>query len=174
MLVESLAGQFQKLRTTNFSNSAFSTLKSTTVRPSGDGVIDLVGGAPHKGGTVPPYLDVVFFGTGNDDTTFDVRVYGWAQESTTGSWEQILLAKLTCTLTALTGTANCAIGSADKIVDTIAMTYGNDDVDLSIVSPANNERGAHIQIDTKGCAIVQFDFDMTGATDANLLYRKVY
>lgn len=175
MEIETVTGPWTKLKATNFTNASFGTLKSTLTEPSGDGVIDLaVPETKGRGGSVDNALILKFFGTSASDQTANCRVWGWALEATTLSWENVLLAQFALTLGNLAGTASCAITASDFEVDTIALTYGNDDVVVSIVSPGNDVRGAYVMLDAIGFPKLQVEFDRnSSAASLNALYRTI-
>ena len=157
-----------KLKATNFTDASFASRVSTLTEPAeGSGVVKIknVGGRP-----VDNAMMLRFFGAGSDNQTFAVRVLGWAQEVSTGSWEYAIIGDFTCTLSASTGTASCAITNSDREVDTIADVTA---CVTEIVSPGGDIRGAHATIDIRGFSYVEFLFDMTGATSGNLLWRTL-
>ncbi len=159
MQLETLRAGWIKGKATNFTGASFTDLKSTKAKPSGDGVFDL----NSLGATTCNALLFRFWGTDTNNETFKVRIWGVAEwkdpASDVISYEWTLLAELLCTLGNIQGTAGCMIGSSDFEVDTITLTYGNDDVAISIVSPANDVRGAYALVDTLGHGIVVVDGD---------------
>lgn len=164
-----VANSWTKLASSNFATT-FGTLKSTLTEPTGSNVIKTLNSG--AGAAIQNAILLRFFGTNASDNTGKVRVWGWSKESSTGSWENVLLAEFAITLGNIQGTANCAITANDFEADTITLTYGNDDVDVSINSPANNVRGAYAQVDIKGSQKVQIEFDInSSATDLNCLYK---
>ena len=155
--------------------SFLSTIPTTTKPTIGDrstsgGVIQI--GSDTE--VIPNNLLIVPFGVGNDTNTFVMRILGW-RATKKGSlgvlWIPILLGEFTCTLTTATGVAGAYLVVADKFCDTIAVvgTSGNANVDYVITSPTG-DLVAHLTIDLKGCRLVEFQFDMTGATSGNALY----
>lgn len=161
---------WRKLKATNFTDNGFAARQSTLTRPSGNYVVyDLPDGTQTSLNT----LLLRPFGTATNNNTFSIRVLGWDKELTTGSWEFQILCELACTLGNIQGTASCAIAAADFEADTIAVTYGNANVSVEAVSPANDVRGAVARIDTYGAQIVECLFTTGGvATSMNVLWKR--
>ncbi len=160
---------WKKLQATNFTDTSFAARKSTLTRPTGAGVIDLGSGNANVLNTVL----LKFFGTDTNNQNFNVRVLGWDQETTTGSWEFQLLAQFAVTLGNLAGTALCAMVAADFEADTIAVTYGNSNVSAEVISPANDVRGAVARVDAYGATIIEVLFDRnSSAVSANALWKR--
>lgn len=174
MIGETQSGPWTKAKATNFTSS-FATLRSTLTKPViGDAIIAMA--HSEAGGIIANNLLIRPFGTDTNNNTFKLCVVGWDRclvAAGVYSWEMILLAELLCTFGNIQGATGCAIAAADFEVDTIALTYGNDDVSIDIVSPANDVRGASFAIDCKGCQIVQVDGDLNAsAASWNFLYKK--
>lgn len=174
MNINTVASPWVKLYSANSTNASFGTVKSTTTKPtvsSTSGVFECLAGAA-PGALVQNAVLLRFFGAGSNNNTGKVRVWGWSQERTTGSWENVLLAEFAITLGNLAGAASCAIASTDLEADTITLTYGNDDVDVSINSNAADVRGAYARVDTQGSQLVQVETDLnSSSTSLNCLYR---
>ncbi len=174
---QTMARVFKKLKATNFTTTSFAATlgASTKTRPvAGDdvGLIDFLSGERMSGVVVPNSLLIRLFGAGADGNTFNARFLGWRQESTTNSWESVLLAEVVATLGTGAGAAGCAITATDLVVDTISLTHGNDDIDLSIVSPALNVHGAYLKLENHGSGLVTVHFDMVTATSGNALVSE--
>lgn len=172
------AESWRKLKATNFTTSSFAATlgQSTKTKPTaGDdvGVIEMIPADIRPGACAPDAVLLKFFGTDADGETFNCRIFAWAIEETNQSWESSLIAEFALTLGNLAGAAGCAIAAADFEVDTIVLTYGNDDVDVSIVSPANDVRGAYARIDGLGGRLLTAHFDLGTGASGNLLYRKI-
>jgi hypothetical protein len=181
---------FRKVRQTNATDAAFPARTPTATEPSGVGdnaaqatasaVFDLVGDAPrHDGRSEKNRMMIVPFGAGADTNTLSLRVIGWriaydrnkAQQDHKGIWIPVPLCELLCTLSTPTGVANRDVVATDLFADTIALTgtTANDDVDISITSPANNTI-AHAVVDMKGFQKVEIIFQTgSSATDCNAL-----
>lgn len=172
------AESWRKLKATNFETTSFAATlgQSTKTKPVADadtGLIEMIPSDIRPGASAPDSLLLKFFGAGSNDQTFSCRIFARSLEESMQSWESVLIAQFALTLGNLAGAAGCAILDTDLECDTIVLTHGNDDVDVSIVSPANDIRGANARIDGLGGRLVTVHFDMTGATSGNLLYRKV-
>lgn len=164
--MSTLAGPFKKVLTANSTASSFTALTMTTTKPSGDGVTDRSGDAIPS---VPDVATFVFFGAGADNATFVARLVGWRYEG--AAWLPITLIEVTCTLSTMVGVANGNVTASERIVDTIVQTAAFDDlagISFRIVSPADNTP-ARLLVDLEGWTIREWKFDMTGATNGNVL-----
>jgi hypothetical protein len=147
------------------------------------GIFDLV---PGGRGLVPDSVVVNFFGAGAG--TFDARLWGWdriGSDQITTLWVPRCLASFTCTLGAATGVAGAKVTNTDLFVHTLAVNAigpqafwpGLDAAaapigrgTIRVFSPGNNLLAWAI-VPLLGCEKLQFDFDMTGATNGNALFR---
>lgn len=174
------ASNFKKGRRTNATASSFASRVPQAAEPALDTAagsataqvaVDVLarGGAD---GLVQNRLLLVFFGTGNEDTTFAARVLGWRRLGTddeTDLWVPVELAEVACTLSATVGVAGTGVVATERFADTITLVAGNDDISMEIVSPTGDEI-AHVVLDLKGFQKFEVQYDMTGATDGNCLY----
>lgn len=190
-LLCTLTTGFRKIRVTNTTDTSFPTRTLTANEPTGSGnavaqttlgvfecVTDM--GQAQKGGGGASSKNramIIPFGTGADNTTFDMRVYGWYPvmgnttfDPNTVLWYPMLLGEFNVTLSAQVGVAGKVLVAADRLADTIAIasTSANQGVSVDVVSDAN-DTGAHLIIDLKGAWKLECTFDMTGATDGNAL-----
>lgn len=181
---------FITARQTKTTDAAFPSRIPTLTEPTGLGdsaaqatasaVFDLIGDEPRADGrSERNKIVVVPFGAGSDTNTFSLRVIGWriaydrnkARRSDTAVWIPITLVELLCTLSTPVGVTGGFLTASDRFCDTIALTgsTANDDVDLSITSPADNTI-AHAVVDCKGCQKVELTFQIgVSATSANAL-----
>jgi hypothetical protein len=146
---------FGELLATNSTDTAFTANAATATEPTGAGIIDL--GARPNG--MPNTLLLVPFGAGAGDTTFDMRVTGWAYVGTL--WVPVVLAEFNCTLGTATGVAGQPVANTDQFVDTITLATahaGSNGVSVSVVSPAGN-LVAHALVDCKGFGKIEIEFD---------------
>jgi len=163
---------------TSSTATSFATLISTLTEPSGDGVFSFKT-------VIPEELMVSFFGAGADNTTFDARIVGWDKiGTTTPLWVPRILASFSCTLSAQVGVTGAALVSTDRFADTLTMNSTAPqakftDTDgagaatrgtVPIFSPAN-DLIAWAKVPLCGVDKIQFDFDMTGATNGNAVFR---
>jgi hypothetical protein len=187
-LLETLTTGLLILRGTNTTDTSFPSRIPTITEPTGLGdaaaqttsaVIPLTpGNGASLGSTQSNRALIIPFGAGADDTTFDMRVYGWfSVKGRTGGdnaskrlWIPVLLGEFNCTLSTQVGVANSWLATTDRLCDTIAIasTSANQGVSIDVVSDANNT-GAHLVIDLKAAQKLEVTFDMTGATNANAL-----
>lgn len=172
--VDTIASSWQRLFATNSTASSFASRAETLTRPvhsSTQGIIEMSPG----GGAGPNGLMLLFFGTDANNENFNARILGWDYSLLAGVevWNFVVLCQFAVTLGNIAGVAGGEVSATGFVADTIALTYGNDDVSVDITSPANDVR-AHAILDTKGCRIVEVQFDMnSSAASANCLYRKM-
>lgn len=177
ILLQTPGEAYRKGRSVNATNTSFASIIPTVTEPKGDAgtatgnsVIDCLNGAAHGAG-VPNAVKLVFYGTGNDDTTFSVRLIGWNQigdDVNTNIWVPIILAEFGCTLSATVGIAGRTVVATERFVDTISVITGNAGVGMDVVSPTAEEIASAV-IDLKGAQKIELSYDMTGATGANAL-----
>jgi hypothetical protein len=149
---------FIKGLTTSSTASSFTSLVPTTTEPTGDGV-------RAYGSEGMNTLLVVPYGAGTEDTTFSLRVTGWRRIATL--WVPILMGEVACTLSATVGIASATVTNTDRFCDTITSVSGPSGT--VIYSPTADEIG-YVMLDAAGFQKIQFTFDMTGATNGNVLY----
>lgn len=187
-LLRTLSTAFIKARQTNTTTNGFTDRVPTATEPSGKGdaaaqttlaVFDLVSDFTVDLVSQKNRIIIVPFGAGSDTNTFVMRVIGWriAYERDTGArqdnaiWIPVKLAEFTCTLSTPPGLAGKVVNASQLFADTIALvgTSGNDDIDISITSPADNTI-AHVVVDNKGSHKVELQFSTGGsATSCNAL-----
>jgi hypothetical protein len=192
-MLATLCTGFRRIRVTNTTNSGgFSTRTLTATEPTGSGnavaqttfgIIDLVGGmGPNLASsdtlvTHKNRAKIIPFGTGGDNSTFDMRIYGWHPvfENTGYNqdkvlWLPFLLGEFTATLSAQVGATGKSLLSTERLADTIviASTSANQGVSIDVVSIAN-DTGAHIIVDLKGAWKLECTFNLGTATAANCL-----
>lgn len=148
----------QKLLTTNATDTSFAAKVPTITSPtSGTGMI--AAGALSL-------LDLIFFGDGADNTTFDYRVIGW---TTVGSslWVPTIMAQGSATLSALVGVDGYPIDDGERLADTIDLDYG-----IGVLyNGLANAQAAHVLIGLQAeYHYLEVQFDMTGATSGNALW----
>ncbi len=182
----------QKAFDVNTTSATFTSIIPTVTEPVavtagaiGSGIWNLV---PGGRGLVADYAMVGFFGAGADNTTFDARLWGWdriGSDPATTLWMPRILASFTCTLCATVGVAGAKIINTDRLVDTLVVNAigpqpflpgvnGTPAAEylgtVRVFSPAN-EFWAWALVPLMGCEKLQFDFDMTGATNGNAAFR---
>jgi hypothetical protein len=181
-----------KAYVTNTTSASFPSDVPTVTEPlgvnageAGSGIFNLV---PGGRGLVPEWLLVSFFGAGSDNNTFDSRIIGWDRIGSSPNnvlWVPRILASLSCTVSAMVGVAGQQVVDTDRFVDTIVVNSvapqpfypGVDGTPaafyrgtIKVFSPANDLM-AWALVPLYGCEKIQFDFDMTGATNGNALFR---
>lgn len=183
-MLMTLGADFIEARSVNATDTSFPSRIPTVTEPvldagtaTGQATIDLLARNGPKDAPVQNSALFVFFGTGNEDTTFSARVIGWRRlkgnpyhtsSPTKDLWVPVVLAEFGCTLSATVGVAATPVVAADRFVDTITLVTGNEDVSVDFVSPTGDEI-AHALVDVKGFQKLEVTFDMTGATDGNAL-----
>jgi len=136
---------------------------------------EVVGGQSQNG------VEFLLYGTGADDSTLACRVIAWAPlqndrgssiTSATQIWIPVVLIEVDAVLSTCVGVAGKAIAETDRFADTITLvgTTANADINVNIVSPANNTP-ARVYLDLEGAMMLEFSFDMGNATGGNALYR---
>lgn len=165
--------KWQKLLTANSTSTGFTASYIAPVAAASvptTGVIDVY----QDKATVSDNMQIMLFGAGADNTTFDVRVIGWALTTDGVTYVPTPISLLsTCTLSATVGATGLALVATDRLVDTITLGTGfNAGVSADVSSPTG-DLPASVLLDIRGFDKIQFDFDMTGATSGNILYRFV-
>jgi hypothetical protein len=141
-------------------DTSFPSVVPTTTEPTGDGTQS------------PPderaQYDVLlrFWGTGDPDTTFDARVWGWNLIGTL--WVPDLVLACSCTLSATVGVAAATIANTGRFVDTISASIIPTDAEL--ISPASDLIGS-VRLFGLSHKKLQLVADLTGATGANAVIK---
>lgn len=181
-----LCGVTKSVRAVNSTDASYPTRAPTFTEPTGQGgaaaqtTFAIVDFAPKDGAYGQNSVRLEPFGVGADTTTFKMRVLGWKfirpQNGQTGAgfWSETTLLEVLCTIS--TGcpaglTGGCVLGTSFH-ADTIALvgTSGNDDVTVSILSPADNTPG-HLTLAVEGYQKVEVIFDLnSSATSANAFF----
>lgn len=157
--------KLSRVRATSATGS-FPSKVPTATQPTGAGVV----GDPVVQGA-PQWIQVIPFGDGADDSTFDLRVIGW-KVSDLGLWVPTILAQAACTLSTAVGVDTYEATSSQRFADTISLTQVRADVDSKLSSPTGN-LVASFQVETRGCAFIEVTFNLGTATGANALVSWV-
>lgn len=164
------ASDFQKGQSTNSTDSSFDSIVPTTTEPEAAAtraVIEMRGSNTQQSNS---NLCLVFYGTGNDDTTIAIRIVGWRKVGTL--WVPTVLLELTATLSAAVGVSGATVIDTERFADTLAPAAAWEDLEgsaFTITSPTNNLI-AQVLIDARGYEKIEISYDLTGATAANCLY----
>lgn len=158
---------YAKVRSTNATDTSFTAPAATTTRPASAGVVNL-----RRFGTIPEWLMVVPYGTGDADDVFDMWITGWRKISTL--WVPTRLVKLTCTLGTAVGVSGAAITDSELFADTITASMGISNVSYQLFSPTDNTP-AHALVAPNGCELLEFTFDTTTGdpTGCNALVARL-
>lgn len=167
ILLGTQTNEWVELLSTNSTDTSFTANAPTTTEPTGAGIVDLF----RIAGKVHNNVAFIFYGTGNDDTTFDARVTGWQKVSTL--WVPVPLLEVSCTLGTSVGVSGASVTDSERFADTVtvAAAYtGLANTAYRVVSPTGNLI-AMLMIDMAGLPKLEVEFDRTGATACNALYR---
>ncbi len=172
------ATNFRKARSVNSTASSFASILMQLAVPEGDAasatgraVFDLISDCPSSadatqrgtlGGPAQNGVLVMPYSVGANNDQYSVRVYGWkfvpGTATATGLWRPFLLVEMACTATSTDiGVAGGIIAATEMFADTVALTTGNDDVSVDLVSPTGDVAG-HWQGDLKGAQKLEFTF----------------
>lgn len=168
MYINTQCCEWVELLTSNSTAASFTALAATATEPTGAGVIDL----PLTGDAVNSFLQLIFFGAGADNSTFDARVSGWSKVDTL--WVPTPLVEVSCTLGAAVGVASQAVLDTERFADTLSLAAAYSGLAGSlatVVSPAG-DLVARLLLDLQGFRKFQVQFDMTGATSGNAIYKR--
>lgn len=159
----------RKAVSANATSATFTGKTPTTTKPSGTGVWDMLAEATglHLSRSLSKFINLIPYGVGSDTNTFSMRIWGWSKTNdTTPVWIPQLLTEVSCAIS--TGTSFANLTASNYCVDTITTVAG--DTNAQIITPANDIPGS-LLLHMRGCELIEFDFDMTGATSANCLWR---
>lgn len=160
-------GNLQRVRANSSTDANFPSRVPTSTAPAGDGVIF----DPLAGSSAPEWLQVIPFGDGADNATFDLRVIGW-KPTPLGLWIPTILAQAACTLSTAVGVNSYEVTASQRFADTIVLSLIQANVDSKVSSPANDTPGS-FQVQTRGSVFIEVIFDMGTATGANALISWV-
>jgi hypothetical protein len=159
--------KLQRVRATSSTDATFPSRVPTGTAPSGAGVVE----DPIAGNASPEWLQVVPFGDGADNATFDLRVIGW-KPTDLGLWVPTILAQAACSLSAAVGANGFEVTASQRFADTISLTLVQANVDSKVSSPVNDTPGS-FQVQTRGSVLIEVIFDLGTATGANALVSWV-
>lgn len=183
-VLQTISSDFNKVRSVNQTSNGYVAKIPTATEPAGDAAtatgasIQEMRGVVFAGSGVQNAVILMPYGTGSNNSTFSMRVYGWRpiglNTPTTALWIPALLCEVACTMTSTgPGIAGKIIVATELFVDTITITYGNANVSVEAVSPAN-DLPAHIVVDLKGFPKFEATFTTGGsATDCNALWAPM-
>jgi hypothetical protein len=157
--------KLSRVRATSATGS-FPSHVPTATQPADPGVVGdpIVQGAPE-------WIQVIPFGDGADNSTFDLRVIGW-KVSDLGLWVPTILAQAACTLSTAVGVNTYEVTGSQRFADTITLTQVQANVDSKVSSPTNNSV-ASFQVQTRGSTFIEITFNLGTATGANALVSWV-
>lgn len=188
MLQETLSEVWSKLRRVNATDAAFvvpvptKTIPSAAGEVAGTGTTQEVVVARGGGAVTQNYAQLMFYGTGADNTTFSARFYGWSRVGTRDNdpnknlYVPTLIAEFT-TITlsgAFPGFAGCPILNTEIFADTVTLNIGNP-AKAIVTSPGSTTANigvAVVDVDFTGYQDWEVRFQLGTATDMNALYRQ--
>lgn len=163
----SYVSKLSRVRATSATGS-FPSKVPTSTAPTGAGVVN----DPIVGDKAPDWVQVIPFGDGADNATFDLRVIGW-KVSDLGLWVPTILAQAACILSSTVGSNTFEVTASQRFADTITLTQViASSVDSKLSSPTG-ELVASFQVETRGCVYVEVTFNLGTATGANALVSWV-
>jgi hypothetical protein len=146
---------WRRALTTSSAATSFASKIPTATEPTGDGVHDLRGLAERLVLLQP-------FGTDGDNDTFEMRMYGWAQDSTGALWFPYIIADVAVVLGNISG---AAIATNTFIADTITLNEGIAAGPFhGLLSTAEDTPSSAI-FHTLGAQKIEFDFDRAGGQE---------
>jgi len=160
-----------RVLTTDSTATSFASKVATRTEPSGDGVISLVKGNDKHGKEGYDTIELMPFGGGADDETFDLRVIGWRKVNAAAAqnalWVPTTLCEASVVLCSATGVDGTAVENEDFFADAITVGKG-----IGVVpSVTANVMGAVLIVSVEGYEKCEVTFDRTGSSDtANALY----
>lgn len=157
--------KLSRVRATSATGS-FPSHVPTGTQPTDAGVV----GDPVVQGA-PQWIQVIPFGDGADNSTFDLRVIGW-KVSDLGLWVPTVLAQAACTLSSAIGVNTYEVTASQRFADTITLTQVLTNVDSKLSSPTGNLIGS-FQVETRGSTLIEVAFNLGTATGANALISWV-
>lgn len=164
---------FRKASSTDATSTSFTAKIPVATEPSGVAIHNLLSEALGWGGgvMVPSHLQLVPYCTAANDITFDFRVFGWNKVAGLSIWVPQLLIDVSVVAGNMAGTV---ILANSFMADTLTVNDGPADNGLwrSIID-CQEDLPASIVIHTRGCQYIEFDFDATGATAMNVLFRPI-
>jgi hypothetical protein len=120
--------------------------------------------APSVQSHTPNLMEFLPYGIGTAAQTLDLRVIGWSLDPTGLRYVERVLARVTATLSAVV-----LAGTTNKTCNTIAITEGDDGID---VRECSNAAGfATFIVDMKGSDYWSIDGNRGSATSFNLFHR---
>ena len=149
---------------TNSTSTGFTAKIPTATEPSGTGVHDLMSAdmGYGRGTYTPKYIELIPFCTDGDNDTFSMRLYGWTKVYATALWIPRVIADLAVVVGNISGTA---IAANTVMADTITVTKGPPAGAFQDLINTANDTPASIILHTRGCDIIEFDFDLAGAQE---------
>ena len=178
MLIEQLSTQYVSIRSTDSTATTF-TAAAPAAAPPSEGVLLLPG--TRQGGSQNCGIIIQPYGTGADNATFNMKVYGWRRTVTQNApgTKSLWVASLYGSFTSLTlsaalpGVAGTDLAATKLFVDTITQVYpAEQGITCQTLSPAGDDP-ATIRMSLLGDQYIEIVFDLVTATAANALVARV-
>jgi len=124
----------------------------------------------------PNAILIMPYGTGSDNDTLDMRLYGWKRVSgsATTLWRPTLILQISCTLSTDVGIASAEVLNTHRFADTITATVAP--TTAEIISPATlgvANQAAWVLVDGLGFDKLELTVDRILATAGNALYAAL-
>lgn len=167
------AFEFIKALSTNATSTSFTANEAANAFPTSSNVFTV----PNRGTQFPDFIEFIFFGVGNANETFDVRISGWGKSGgSTAIYVPSPIVEFECTLGARVGVSGLDVADTEKFVDTIAVDalYASLVGTIVLVTSPASDLFAVARVDLMGYPRWELEFDMTGATSGNALFRYIW
>lgn len=150
---------YTKVQSTNSTDTSFDAHIPTVTEPAASATRAVITTTGRES------MLLLFYGTGNDNDTFDYRIIGWQKTGTL--WIAPTICQGSATLSGCVGVSGAAVVDTERFADTLDV-----DVGIGIVTnaPVADACPASLEIGVGPFDYVEVLFDRTGATAANALY----
>lgn len=161
MFLTTIANDLRRIRTTNATDLELAPAPPLTATPSGQGILDLRGGAPNQ-------IWCQFFGAGTPGSTATCRITRYSRIAGGSLWAPCPLAVLTLTLGKEPGGGSAVpdVLMTERWVNVIAETQFTAAREIIQPEVAEQSQAAYV-LDPKGAQFVRFDFAKGTMTSVN-------
>lgn len=156
---KAFSNEWNKALVANATDSSYASRINTITEPTGVGVFNASG----------ENLQLLPFGTGADNSTFNMRVVGLKALRSGGSvlWLPEIICDLAVILSASVGVAGADIVAAERFADSIALTSG-----IAVLPLVPADTNARAILDISEYQKYEILFDLVTATAANCLVSR--
>lgn len=176
MNIETPNFEWTRASDANLTNTSFPSRIATTTAPTGNAVISWkrrTEGGQNIGANT---LQFKIIGTGADNATLQVRLWGWRSLELSGSttiYSPTLLLELDAVLSTSVGVAGSALLSTERVADAITATSGFTAPDWCTLHSRTDDLDGHVLCDGLGFPLLEWTFDLGTATAGNILYSRM-